>query len=116
MTQDTYTATVSGIAWAGYKASTAYGFTHRPTRAEVMARAGDFQQVTRIGLLHTQTTVTRDKLAPVRAGEGAVYRYSDGNTYTDGLMLVEAKKFQRQQNGGTITKIRPPVHASHATD
>lgn len=31
------------------------------------------------------------------------YRYDDGNTHTDNLTLAEAQKFQRMQNGGTIT-------------
>ena len=31
------------------------------------------------------------------------YRYSDGNTYTDNLTFAEARKFQRLQNGGTVT-------------
>lgn len=43
-----YDVKVSGIAWAGYKASTEYHFQHQPTRAEVLAKAGDFQSVTRI--------------------------------------------------------------------
>lgn len=43
-----YDVKVSGIAWAGYKASTEYHFDHQPTRAEVIAKAGDFQAVTRI--------------------------------------------------------------------
>lgn len=31
-----------------------------------------------------------------------LYRYSDGNTYTDNLTLAQARKFERLQNGGTI--------------
>ncbi len=43
-----YDVKVSGVAWAGYKASTEYHFDHQPTRAEVIAHAGDFQSVSRI--------------------------------------------------------------------
>jgi hypothetical protein len=52
-----YTAKVYGIVWAGYKASTKYYFTHRPTRAEVLDRSGDFQKVTRIQLRATETRI-----------------------------------------------------------
>ena len=39
-----------------------------------------------------------------------LHRYSDANTYTDNLTLAEARKFQKLQNGGTITpmeNVRP---------
>lgn len=32
-----------------------------------------------------------------------LYRYSDGNTYTDNLTLKRAREFRKMQNGGTIT-------------
>ena len=48
MTFTSYDVKVSGLAWAGYKASTEYHFDHKPTRAEVLAKAGDFQSVSRI--------------------------------------------------------------------
>lgn len=52
-----YTAKVYGIAWAGYKVSTEYTFYRQPTRAEVMAKASDFQSVTRIQLTRKVTTI-----------------------------------------------------------
>lgn len=59
----TFTAKVYGIAWAGYKASTKYVFYHKqPSRAEIKAKAGDFQNVTRIHLIKTTTTVERVKV------------------------------------------------------
>ena len=51
-----YVVKVSGVAWAGYKASTEYHFDHQPTRAEVLARAGDFESVSRIQV--TERTLT----------------------------------------------------------
>lgn len=56
-TAEQYTAKVYGITWAGYAASTKYTFYRQPTRAEVMAKAGDFQSVTRIYLTRMVTTV-----------------------------------------------------------
>lgn len=38
-----------------------------------------------------------------------LYRYSDGNTYTDGLTLLQAQKFQRLQNGGSIMPMTPEI-------
>lgn len=32
------------------------------------------------------------------------YRYSDANTYTDGLTLKQAQRFKRLQGGGKVTK------------
>lgn len=40
------------------------------------------------------------------------YRYSDGNTHTSNLSLAAAKKFQRLQNGGTVTLMTPASHWS----
>lgn len=34
-----------------------------------------------------------------------IWRYSDANTHTDNLTFAEALKFQRQQNGGTVTRM-----------
>ena len=56
MTFTSYDVKVSGLAWAGYKASTEYHFDHKPTRAEVLAKAGDFQSVSRIQV--TERTLT----------------------------------------------------------
>jgi len=59
-----YDVKVTGIAWAGYKASTEYHFDYQPTRAEVIAGAGDFQKVTRIQVTErTLTLNTRAGLA-----------------------------------------------------
>lgn len=57
MTQ--YTAKVYGISWEGFRANTEYVFSHRPTRAEVLDRSGDFQHVTRVCLTATTTTTER---------------------------------------------------------
>lgn len=59
--QTTYTAKVYGIAWAGYKASTEYTFYSHPTRAEILSRSGDFQDVSRIELTKRTVTVERCK-------------------------------------------------------
>jgi hypothetical protein len=59
MTFERYTAKVNGLAWAGYKASTEYEFPHLPTRADVLARSGDFQHVTRVSVTRTTTTIER---------------------------------------------------------
>lgn len=56
MTYDGYTAKVFGFSWEGLKVFTVYGFDKQPTRAEVLAVAGDFQKVTRIQV--TKRTVT----------------------------------------------------------
>ena len=40
---------------------------------------------------------------PGKVAAVKLYRYSDANTHTDGLTLAKARKFQRLQNGGTIT-------------
>lgn len=58
-----WTAKVYGVAWAGYRASTEYDFDHQPTRAEVLARAGDFQSVTRVVLILSTTTIERTRAA-----------------------------------------------------
>lgn len=59
-----YDAKVSGIAWAGYKASTEYSFDHQPTREEVLAKAGDFESVNRIQVIERVLTLnTRVGLA-----------------------------------------------------
>ena len=56
----TYKAKVNGIAWAGYKASTEYDFGWtKPTRKQIIEKAGDFQQVTRVELFCTETSVSR---------------------------------------------------------
>jgi hypothetical protein len=50
----------NGIAWSGYKASTEYDFGWtKPTREQVIARAGDFQRVTRVEVFCTETNVSR---------------------------------------------------------
>lgn len=55
-----WTAKVYGVTWAGYKASTEYSFGgHRPTRTQVLAKSGDFQNVTRVELRAVTTTVER---------------------------------------------------------
>ena len=59
MTSTSYTAEVTGIAWSGHEASTEYKFDHKPTRAEIVARSGDFQQITDVLLTVTHTTTTR---------------------------------------------------------
>jgi hypothetical protein len=61
-TATVYKAKVSGIAWAGYKASTEYTFDSKPTREGVMAKAGDFQAVTRISLSSETTIVRKESL------------------------------------------------------
>ena len=38
----------------------------------------------------------------MNANTQLLYRYSDGNTYTDNLTLRQAKRFRRLQNGGVI--------------
>jgi hypothetical protein len=43
-----YDVKVAGIIWDGGKGYTTYRFDRQPTRAEVLAKAGDFQKVTRI--------------------------------------------------------------------
>lgn len=58
-----YTAHVYGIVWAGYKASTSYDFNQLPSREDVMERAEDFQQVTRIKVTKTTVTVEPCRLA-----------------------------------------------------
>jgi len=63
MTFTKYTAKVSGVIWLGCKASTQYDFPSLPTRADVLAKAGDFQHVTKIQVTATQTTITRVRLA-----------------------------------------------------
>ena len=57
MTFTSYDVKVNGIAWAGYKASTKYHFDHQPTRQEVMDKAGDFRQVTRIQVTERRLTL-----------------------------------------------------------
>lgn len=57
-----FTAKVYGHTWAGYKGFTEYDFAHQPTRAEVIARAGDFENVTRVELFRTDTAVKRVKM------------------------------------------------------
>jgi hypothetical protein len=58
-TYESYTAVVNGIAWAGYKASCEYHFSHHPTRAEVIAKSGDFQEVTRVKIIKRTVTIER---------------------------------------------------------
>jgi len=55
-----WTAKVWGVVWQGHRASTEYEFNHLPTRADVLARSGDFQHVTRIEATKTQTLVVRE--------------------------------------------------------
>ena len=55
-----FTAKVCGVAWAGYKASTEYDFGWtKPTREQIIAKAGDFQKVTRVELFKTETICSR---------------------------------------------------------
>ena len=53
-----YQASVRGTIWQGGEGCTSYKFDHKPTRAEVMAKAGDFEQVTAITLMQKITKVT----------------------------------------------------------
>lgn len=62
-----YTVKVSGIVWAGYKASTEYTFNHQPTRAEVLTRTGDFQHVAKTTIRCTETKVTSCGFAEVQS-------------------------------------------------
>jgi len=59
----TYTARITGTLWQGCKGNTDLTFNHQPTQAEVMERAGDFQQVTSIRLTKTTVTVEKCRLA-----------------------------------------------------
>lgn len=63
MTFESYKATVRGIIWDGGRGYTSYTFGHLPTRAEVLAKSGDFQLVTGISLKRTTTTIEACKLA-----------------------------------------------------
>ncbi|HXN71506.1 MAG TPA: hypothetical protein VN861_03020 [Candidatus Acidoferrales bacterium] len=64
MTFTSYDVKVSGLIWSGYKASTEYHFDHKPTRKEVLDKAGDFQSVTRIQVTERVLTLnTRVGLA-----------------------------------------------------
>jgi hypothetical protein len=67
MTQ--YIATVTGILWEGGKGFTHYGFDHRPTRAEVIAKSGDFSQVTHIRLETRRVIRWTVKLANARLAD-----------------------------------------------
>ena len=50
-----YTAHVNGWAWAGYEASTEYEFDHKPSDAEIQARAGDFERIESFTITRTTT-------------------------------------------------------------
>jgi hypothetical protein len=55
-----YEALVDGVLWQGGKGYTSYSFGNKPTRAQVIAKCGDFQEVTRIRLHRIVTTQTND--------------------------------------------------------
>lgn len=80
-----YTAHVSGEIWNGSRARTEYHFHSRPTREEVIAKAGDFARVRSIRLTCTTTTVENVRLRRVKPHE----HYGDMRTYADGKRHCE---------------------------
>lgn len=61
-----YRVKVSGIIWDGGKAYTHYVFNQHPSRADVLERAGDFQQIKRIQVTRIETIFDRVAMREVQ--------------------------------------------------
>jgi hypothetical protein len=62
-----YTALIYGRFWSGGKGHMEHQFGYKPSRADVLKHAGDFQEVTRIQLLQTDTVCERCRFGAVQS-------------------------------------------------